>query len=33
MKERIDFENYAKGVYLIKVEMDGVVSTKRLIKF
>jgi len=33
VKERIDFENYAKGVYLIKVEMDGVVSTKRLIKF
>jgi hypothetical protein len=33
IKERIDFDSYAKGVYLIKIEMDGVVSTKKLIKF
>jgi len=33
IKERIDFDSYAKGIYLIKVEIDGVVSTKKLIKF
>jgi hypothetical protein len=25
IKERIDFDSYAKGIYLIKVEIDGVV--------
>ncbi|MFN5795500.1 MAG: T9SS type A sorting domain-containing protein [Bacteroidota bacterium] len=30
--EQIDFNKFSKGVYLIKLNLGGVISTKKLIK-